>query len=360
VASLRPQRAIWISAAISLLLHIALLSGLPSVMPIAEPTSPTLTARLEAIPPPAPPKVEQPPRPAPPAKKVRPPVPSRVLSAKPAELPPDFSPAALDEPTDDIATPEFPGEVAQAPPAPTPAEPPTPEPGPEAPAPVEQAQPEVELPQTGKITYELFYGSDKFSIGRSVHTWFVDKASYRLTSYSETTGLVGFFRPYQYAYVSEGRIDANGLHPDSLSLRRGPEGEQEYFARFDWEKRELTYGPVASPLKAPLQPGTYDILSFVFQLARMPLEPGRIPMTITTGMRVATYLMDIGQEEDLELPLGTVRAIPIRQFRSSGQEGVELWISADRRRLPLRIRFLDREGNTNVDQLANQIASDGG
>ena len=49
-------------------------------------------------------------------------------------------------------------------------------------------------------------------------------------------------------------------------------------------------------------------------------------------------------------------ALPVRQLRKPGQESIELWLAPERRYLPVRIRFLDRNGEISGEQLAADIA----
>jgi len=253
------------------------------------------------------------------------------------------------------------------------------DPVPEAQAPpaVAQAAPQVDIPQvaepmasagvteqallppSGEITYELFFGTDKFSIGRSVQTWSIDESTYRLTSISATTGLARMIKPYQYAYVSEGRVEAGDLRPELFSVRRGREGERQATAKFDWARGELTLGPIATPRTVPLHKGTHDLLSFIYQLARKPVTPGRMEFALTTGTKVETFVLEVGADEQLDLPLGLVRAIPVKQIGAPGQERMELWLAYEAPRLPLRIRFFDRAGKMTVEQLANKISTHG-
>jgi hypothetical protein len=224
--------------------------------------------------------------------------------------------------------------------------------------PTAATEPVRALPQSGSISYVLLLGENRFSIGHTVQTWEIGAQTYRLSSSSETTGLAGFLRPYQLGYVSEGRVDTSGLRPESFSVRRGKNGAPRYAVRFDWAAKELTLGPIHAPRKVALPPGTLDLLSFIFQLARAPLAPGRLQLNITTGNKVENYTLIAGAEEDIEVPLGTMRSIPVRQVRIPGEESIEIWLSPERQYLPVRIRFLDRNGEMSGEQVAADIATD--
>jgi hypothetical protein len=346
--------------AASALLHVALVAELPGFSLRLDGLQPALNAEIVALDLPAPAKLP-PPRPAAqtvpkaaaaPAKPAPSPAPPALI-ASPAPAPADdILPAAPEEvaadPTDTPAPPEPAQSTVAAPEVPAAPE--------ETAAPVAEAPAPEPQPQTGTIRYEVYYGPDRFSIGRSVQTWSIDKTSYRLTSFSETTGLLGLFRPYQYAYVAEGRVEPGGLKPEAFTVRRGRDGERQATAFFDWESGELTFGKLGAPRKAPLSPGSYDLLTLFYQLPRLELAPGRLHVSVTTGTKFNAYDLEVGAEEMLELPIGTLRTIPVRQVRKPGEESVAIWLAPEKRYLPVRIVFLDERGEMTVEQIATQIA----
>jgi hypothetical protein len=356
----RSLRTFSICLAASAALHLALVAQLPGfAFDLDAPEAP-LSAELVAFDPPAPPPLPRPEpavkRAATPKKAAAPAVPPAVI-ASPASEPtvsamPEPIVAAAPEEAEaaepvaaEAVTPE-PGQIAAA------SEPPAAAPEPATPI----AEAEPPQPQIGTIRYEVYYGSDRFSIGRSVQTWSIDKSSYRLTSFSETTGLLGLFRPYQYAYVAEGRIEPGGLKPEAFTVRRGRDGERQATAHFNWASGELTFGKLGAARTAPLNATSYDLLTLFYQLPRLALAPGRLQVSVTTGTKFNTYLLDIGPEEMLDLPIGTVRAIPVKQVRTPGEESIAVWLATEKRYLPVRIVFLDERGEMAVEQIATQIA----
>lgn len=361
-------RRFCIFVAASALVHAALLSELPGWMGMTEPAPTPLTAELIApqpeappakpAPPPRAPRVAARPRPAP----VPPPEPAQPhverLPLARTEVPTDSDPVAAEppaaEPPVDVAAAE-----PQSPPDPSPE--PVPPPATEAPAPrvlATSAPPIRDLPRAGAIRYEVLYGADKFPIGRTVLVWTMDNDAYRMSSTWETTGLVGFFRPFQLSYVSEGRVDAaEGLRPDMFSARRGRDGERQAAARFDWPALKLTLGTPAQPQSVALPPGTLDRLSFIYQLARSDLSPRRTQLRITDGSKLETYTLEIGATETIELPLGTLRTVPIRQIRALGRESIEVWLAPERHFLPVRIRHFTRDGKMSGEQIATEITT---
>jgi hypothetical protein len=50
-----------------------------------------------------------------------------------------------------------------------------------------------------------------------------------------------------------------------------------------------------------------------------------------------------------------LRTLPIRQLPRPGEGSLEIWLAADYRNLPVRIRHYDRKGNFAGEQLVNEI-----
>jgi len=186
--------------------------------------------------------------------------------------------------------------------------------------------------------------------------WDTTDSTYRIRSQAETEGLADLFVSRRLSYTSEGRVTPTGLQPDALVVSRARRGRSDDFtARFNWAVSELTLGPPATARQVPLAAGTQDIVSFAYQLALLPLAPGRLDLIVTNGFKLETYEVEVGSEEILDTPLGKLRTVPLRQVRRPNKEGVEIWLALDYHRLPVRVRFLDREGRMSGEQLATSI-----
>ncbi len=322
--------------ALSLIVHLWFIYGVPFELPRFEPAPRVLEARLE---------------PAAPLRPVLPraqPAPSRQSTAEPiASAPlPDAAPVS------DAITRAQPGPAAAETLA-----------APLAPAPVvadsrPAALPALplarRLPRKGEITYALYLGNDKFNVGRTRQTWEIDGDSYRLTSVSETSGLAALFVRQRLAYESRGRLTARGLQPEHFTTQRVRSGKSEdAAAEFDWSAATAAIGN--PPRAVALPPDAQDIMSFMYQLGLVPLTPGRIEMPITNGWKLERYELEIGIEEMLETPFGALRAVPVKQVRRAQQETIELWLAPAYRWLPVRIRFYNREGEPSGEQLVSEI-----
>jgi hypothetical protein len=193
-------------------------------------------------------------------------------------------------------------------------------------------------------------------VARTVQSWKIDGARYQLASRSETTGIIDVFRSQHRTYLSRGELTPEGLKPETFLMSRDRgRGTEEARAQFDWARAAVTLGPAAAQRQEALPQGTQDLVSFIYQLALDPPAPGTSRVSVTNGTRLETYVLQVMPEEKIETPLGVLRALPIRQIRAPGEEGVDLWLATEYRYLPVRIRFYDRDGEPSGEQIVTGI-----
>ncbi len=328
---------------LSLLLHIVALSGAWLVIPQPTPPAPPLEARLVSAPPvaaPAPsaPEPQRKPRPATP-RRTAPALPAVPATTAPAPiaLPSPAAPAPLALPVEPVATLAPPMQPAAPPPQP-------------------EAPPPRSLPKKGSITYTLLLGSNLFIVGKTIQSWEIEAGAYKLGSVSETTGLADVFASQHLNSLSKGKITASGLRPETFLMSRTRRGEIEAAkADFDWDKEQITLGRVPLQRTDQLPAGSQDMLSFIYQLALTPPAPGRLRLPITNGASLDIYELEVLPEETLETALGTLKSLPIRQLRRPGEESIEIWLATEYRHLPVRIRFINREGEPSGEQRVSEI-----
>lgn len=326
-----------LAVVLSLAFHLAVISGewLPLPQGPGEPR--LLEARLASLPelkPSAPKPKARAPRRAAPA-----PVPKTAAAAGLPDLPDALDDEVMEEVgAEDAAAPEPPQQLALA--AET----------------ASDATTARGLPRRGRITYSLLYGEERILVGNVVQTWEAQDGAYLLASAAESTGLVELLWPQRLRYVSRGKITRRGMQPELFEASRTRRGRNEVsHARFDWSAGSLSYGYPHNPKSAPLPADAQDLVSFIFQFVLAPPVPGRYRVPIASGSRFDTYDVEVSAEESIETPLGTLRALPVRQRPRPGEGSLEIWLAADYRYLPVRIRHYDRRGNYSGEQMVNEI-----
>ena len=215
------------------------------------------------------------------------------------------------------------------------------------------------LPRRGRITYNLNYylSNSPTNVGRTVQTWEAAGNSYKLDSLSETVGLARLTRFGPRIYHSAGVINERGLQPWSFTSKVVVSGKaDDSAAQFDWDKNTLQFGRAADQKNTPLPAGAQDLLSFMYQLSLAPPPRGRVQIPVTTGVRFENYELDVLDEETIETPLGNIRALPVKQVRRAGSETIEVWLAVEYQYLPVRIRFIGRDGMPGGEQIATEIS----
>lgn len=217
----------------------------------------------------------------------------------------------------------------------------------DAPPPIDAAAPESRLPARGMIRYRVDRGDQGFAVGVSLHDWEVVDGAYRITALTETSGLAAFFKPLRIELESRGRLSAEGLQPESFSIRRDGRETREK-AVFDWTQMTVR---VADSAAQALGRGAQDLLSFHYQLGFLPHPAADNTLPIATGKKYETYRLESLGDEEIEIPAGKLRTL---HLRAPGDNTTELWLAYDYSLLPVKIRHLDRDGDSFV-QVATEI-----
>ncbi|MFO0750177.1 MAG: DUF3108 domain-containing protein [Myxococcota bacterium] len=85
-----------------------------------------------------------------------------------------------------------------------------------------------------------------------------------------------------------------------------------------------------------------DVVSVFAYLARAELSPGnRFEIPVFDGRRIYTVSGTVGVAKEIQLPVGFRKAIPLRATVTRGEykRNIELWISAEKDRTPLKLVF---------------------
>lgn len=233
----------------------------------------------------------------------------------------------------------------------------TPESHPETghPASIAQAPATPVLPASGVIRFAIVKSSLGLTVGRAEHRWeFAGDGSYRLFGITETSGLAALFKPVRIEVESRGRMVAGGLQPDSYrTLKNGRETNEN--ADFSWFTAE---GPQVALARdgsvRAIAPGTQDLLSLPYQLAYLGSLPDGSSLGVVTGKKYERYALDSLGEEVIETPAGKFRTLHLRAMTDSV---TEIWVALDRQRLPVKIRFTDRKGES-FEQLVTELGSE--
>jgi hypothetical protein len=224
---------------------------------------------------------------------------------------------------------------------------PTPPPPPPAPArPV--------LAAKGVLRFAIIKESLGLQVGRAEHRWeFSEDGRYRLLGVTETSGLAALLKPVRLEIESQGRMVPGGLQPDRLRSRKNGHDSNEN-ADFDWAGGVVSLSRDGSVRE--IAKGSQDILSLNYQLAYLGRLAEGSQIGVVTGKKYERYELDSLGEEEIDTPAGRFRSLHLRAMTDNT---TEIWIALDRQRLPVKIRFTDKKGESFV-QVLTEIGTEAG
>ena len=331
-------------------LHAAVLMGLPPrIAAIDETTAAIYSASIDplsAI-------VAE----APPATAAPPSAPRRAPAPRPRSrlAPPPPDPA-----------PELPVAVAEAPALAAPAPPPEPEPpAPEPPEQLALAQPAVPvkalepekfpveaLPAKLTIDYQL---TSVVADGRASYHWDRDGERYSIRGEAQAEGFFTLFLEGQIVQESRGTMTEKGLRPERFTENK-PGGPTEGL-EFDWGGGQVTFDRNGERKTTPLAENTVDWLSMIFHLAHLPPRAESVELQVFTQRRMYRFRLNVLGIEEIEIPLGRVRALHLRHADEARKETVDVWLGVDQHYLPVKLRFPAARNRIMVEQVATRLTT---
>ena len=281
-------------------------------------------------------------QPAPPRPRAR-----RALPLLPAE--PLLDPIAPDKAASAVADPEIaaPPEVAK-PEVVALAQPAVPVKALEPPKfPVEA------LPAELSITYQL---TSAMADGRAVYNWSRDGDSYRISGEAEAVGFFTLFLEGRVIQESRGTVTPQGLRPESFTERKP--GTATEGLEFDWREKRVTFDRHNEKKTEPLEANIVDWLSMIFQMAHAPPAGESYELRVLTQRRYYRFQLKILGVEEIEIPLGRVKALHLRHVDpKDATEVVDVWLGVDQHYLPVKLRYPVAKNRLTVEQNATRVVA---
>lgn len=178
-----------------------------------------------------------------------------------------------------------------------------------------------------------------------------DDGSYQIESQTEAIGLASLFFGH-LVQKSTGKVTESGLKPDFYLYQYGKDAKNQQTANFDWNEKTLRMHYAKGDSTAPLEAGTQDFLSFMYQfMFTPPLNSMQINMT--NGKRLRSYYYSFEGEEVISTKLGDLNTIHLLKS-SDSEEKTEIWLATEYRYLPVKIRKTEKDG-TVIEQIASKL-----
>lgn len=198
-------------------------------------------------------------------------------------------------------------------------------------------------PAGGEVVYDVSQGDGGMVLGKGVHRWSHDGRGYRMSTHLETTGLAALLKDFEYTQTSEGDVGQQGLVPRRFVVEQ--KGRATESAIFDWRSSSvLVEGRKGRRHTETLAAGDQDVLSVWHMVA---LRPGRdypSDITLVSNRGASPAALEVVGMQEVQLPVGRLRALHIKLRAHSGKLEIGLWLSEEHAWAPVRVRLQDRKG----------------
>ncbi|HZV62558.1 MAG TPA: DUF3108 domain-containing protein [Methylophilaceae bacterium] len=197
-------------------------------------------------------------------------------------------------------------------------------------------------PKQIKLVYEATRNGQPFAT--VTETFKQENGRYRIESVTQGQGVYALFG--KRTLTSEGEVTPEGLKPSKFVLDRGDNPKKSLSANFDWAANKLTMLVKGKPVTAPLEKGTQDLTSFVYQFMFKQPAADVLKLPVTTGKKLKTYhYKATGRDVAVQVPAGNFKTIHlVNADVEEPDDEKELWLGAESYYLPVRIIAHD-DGN---------------
>ncbi len=184
-----------------------------------------------------------------------------------------------------------------------------------------------------------------FGVGRATFTLErMADGSYLYRQRSRPTGLASWFRRQRVHESSRWRLVGDTLQPLEYFYSRSGADERTVELLFDWPAGQVENRVQGKPWRMDIPPGTLDKLLVQIALL-LDLRRGatRFDYAVADGGRLKHFAFEVVDEETIELPAGTWRALRVRRLDDGGQRTL-VWVAPALGYLPVRFVKHRRNG----------------
>jgi Protein of unknown function (DUF3108) len=214
--------------------------------------------------------------------------------------------------------------------------------------PIWAAQP----PQRVQMDFAVTSGAMHLGEGRDVLEH--DGKRYSVISESKTVGIAAILYKMDIRRESRGLITKDGLRPLHFSEDRTRKPKRA--ADFDWEAKLIKLTDGANVETVALPDNTFDQTSFAYAFAFRPASDEILAVHLTDGRKLSDYKYQMIGREKVKTPLGDLDTVHFQKVREGDDKrGFEVWLAVDHHYLPVRIRFIEKNG-TVLDSNATAIS----
>ena len=202
-----------------------------------------------------------------------------------------------------------------------------------------------ELPNILELKYELSQNGE--SLGTVIEKFMIDEAgNYRIESTTKGIGLYALFG--DRVLISEGKISFEGLKPKRFEVHQGSNASKNAIVDFDWDNQILITQYKGSETKENIENKTQDLISYLYQFNYENFDEPIIEFVAATGKKYKKYQFRV-IDKKVALSLGNTNfeTTSIQSIaEKDGKPETQIWLSNKLYKLPIRIRYQEKNGST--------------
>jgi hypothetical protein len=202
-----------------------------------------------------------------------------------------------------------------------------------------------ELPSILELKYELTQNGEP--LGTVIEKFMIDDlGNYHIESITKGIGLYALFG--DRVLISEGKISFEGLKPKRFGVKQGSNASKNAIVDFDWDNQILITRYKGSETKENIENKTQDLISYLYQFNYENFEESMIEFVAATGKKYKKYQFKV-VDKKVELSLGNINfeTTSIQSIaEKDGKPETQIWLNNKTYRLPIRIRYQEKNGST--------------
>ena len=202
-----------------------------------------------------------------------------------------------------------------------------------------------ELPSILELKYELTQNGEL--LGTVIERFLIDeKGKYHIESATKGIGLYALFG--DRVLTSEGSITAKGLKPKHFELHQGSNTSKDAIVDFDWDNQILITRYKGSETKENIENKTQDLISYLYQFNYENFDESMIEFAAATGKKYKKYQFKITDKKvalssaDMNFETYLVQSLA----EKDGKPETQIWLNNKLYKLPIRIRYQEKNGAT--------------
>jgi Protein of unknown function (DUF3108) len=207
------------------------------------------------------------------------------------------------------------------------------------------------MPKNIQLEYDVLRNGKRFATLKENFTQ--NGKQYRINSVTKGLGIYALLG--ERVLTSSGAVTKEGLKPIRFELHQGKSDKKTLIADFNWTKSTLSLQSKDGVKTEPLEKGTQDLSSYVYQFMYNPPNKDQVKVTLTTGKKLNHYQYKvIARDVAVDAANASYKTLQISNEAGANEDKKQLWLAQNQYYLPVRYKLTDEDGD-NFEQTLTKI-----